>query len=177
MIDPTTGTVNIAYDPILEYEKGFYMQYMDEINIYTKTKDNTLKQIFRGYIQNINHDKDRTKITINMTNTLINGQKRFILENMILLGGEKETTDYDYELYHSFNKYGEAIKFLCDIMEITLKNNINENYLVNGEHYNNGLAVTYGNQGTISRLAVDGMTYSNGGTYIMLRNKSEATSF
>lgn len=182
MIDPTTGTINIAYDPALEYideegTEGFYMEYMDEINVYSKTKDNEYKQIFGGYIQNLSYDKDRTKITINVSDTLVIGQKKFILNNMVLLGGEKESTDYDSELYRSFKKYGEAIKYLCDILEITLKNNINENYLVNGEHYNTGLAVTYGKTGTISEFAVDSMTYSVSGTYIMLRNKSEGTNY
>lgn len=182
MIEPQTGSIKIAYDPELEYtnsigDEQFYIQYMDEVNIYSKTKDNDLKQIFGGYVQNLSYDKDRTQITINIADTLIIGQKKYILNNMVLLGGEKESTDYDSELYRSFEKYGEAIKYLCDIMEITLKNNINENYLVNGEQYNTGLAVTYGKSGTIKEFAVDGMTYSVGGTYIMLRNKSEGMNF
>ena len=176
-IKPAEATISIGYDNAFECdesESGFYMDYRDEINIYTKDDDGDLKQLFGGYISSILPDADRTKLTISCADRLIDGQNKYVMDSMYLLGGTKKEEEFDEELYHDFQNYGEALKFLCDIYEVTLKNNINENYLVNGEVYESGLAVTYGKSGNAKNVHATEMTVSENETFTTIRNNAKA---
>lgn len=178
-VKPTELTVKIGYDDAFECTdspSGFYMDYHDEINVYVKDEDGELKQCFGGYISSILPDNDRTTLTINAADRLIDGQNRYVMDSMYLLGGTKEQTDYDSELYHDFENYGQALKYLCDIYETTLKNNINENYLVAGEAYESGLAVTFGTAGNAKNVHANNCSVSNNETFITLRNNPSAES-
>ena len=177
LIKPAEATVTIGFDDSFECElsdSGFYMDYRDEINIYTKDDDGEIKQLFGGYISSILPDADRTKLTVSCADRLIDGQNKYVMDSMYLLGGTKKEEEYDEELYHDFGSYGEALKYLCDICEVTLKNNINENYLVSGESYQTGLAVTYGTQGNAKNLHGTEMTISENATFTTVRNNAKA---
>lgn len=172
-------SIKIGYDDDFECadsQSGFYIDYHDEINVYVKDDDSELKQVFGGYISSILPDSDRTTLTITGADRLVDGQNRYVMDSMYLLGGTKEETDYDNELYHDFSNYGEALKYLCDICEVTLKNNINENYLVNGEAYETGLAVTFGKNGNATNVHANNSSISDNETFITLRNNPSAQS-
>lgn len=179
-VKPSEVSVTIGYDDAFECadsESGFYMDYRDEMNIYTKDDDDEIKQLFGGYISSILPDADRTKLTITGADRLIDGQNKYIMDSMYLLGGTQVVEDYDNELYHDFNSYGEALKFLCDIFESTLKNNINENYLVNGEAYETGLAVTFGKNGNAKNVHATEMTVSENENFVTVRNNPSAEKY
>ena len=179
-IKPSEINVSIGYDDAFECDSsqsGFYFDYRDEINIYTKDDEGDLKQLFGGYISSILPDNDRTKLTITGADRLIDGQNKYVMDSMYLLGGTKEIEDYDAELYHDFKNYGEALKYLCDIFENTLHNNINENYLVNGEAYETGLAVTFGTKGNAKNVHATNMTVSENETFATLRNNSDSSKY
>jgi len=172
-IKPAEASISIGYDDSFECpdsESGFYMDYRDEINIYTKDEDDELKQLFGGYISSILPDSDRTKLTITAADRLIDGQNKYVMDSMYLLGGTKVAEEYDAELYHDFKTYGEALKYLCDICETSLKNNINENYLVNGEAYETGLAITFGKKGNAKNVHATEMSVSENETFTTIRN-------
>jgi len=180
MVKPAEISISIGYDDAFECfdsKSGFYMDYMDEMNVYVKDNEDEIKQIFGGYISSILPDADRTKLTITGADRLIDGQNKFIMDSMYLLGGTSITEEYDSELYHDFGSYGEALKFLCDIYETTLKNNINENYLVNGEAYESGLAITFGKQGNAQNVHATEMTVEENETFVMVRNSPDATKY
>lgn len=176
-VKPAEISLSIGYDDAFECDispSGFYMDYKDEINLYTHDDDGEKKQIFGGYISSILPDDNRTKLTIKGADRLIDGQNKYVLDSMYLLGGTAEITDYTPEMYYDFDSYGKALKYLCGIYELSLKNNINENYLVAGESYQTGLAGTYGTNGNVKNVHV-----SNGGAeesenFVTLRNNPAA---
>jgi len=179
-VKPAEVSLSIGYDDAFECpdsESGFYMDYRDEINIYTKDEDEEILQLFGGYISSILPDSDRTKLTITCADRLIDGQNKYVMDSMYLLGGTKVAEDYDQELYHDFQSYGEALKYLCDICETTLKNNINENYLVGGEAYETGLAITFGKQGNAKNVHATEMTVSENETFTTIRNNPNADKY
>jgi len=180
MVKPTELSCTIGYDDAFECltsPSGFYFDYRDEINVYIKDDDDELRQIFGGYISSILPDSDRTKLTITAADRLVDGQNKYVMDSMYLLGGTKKDEDYDDQLYHDFNNYGQALKFLCDIMENTLQNNINENYLVAGEAYETGLAVTFGDEGNAKNVHATEMSTTNNTTFVTVRNNPSAEKY
>lgn len=179
-VKPAEASVTVGYDDDFECpssESGFFMDYRDEMNIYIKDEEDEIKQIFGGYLSSILPDADRTKLTITCADRLIDGQNKYVLDSMYLLGGTTVQEEYDDELYHNFNSYGEALKFLCDTHEVTLQNNINENYLVAGESYENGLAVTFGSSGNALNVHGANMDIQENMTFICVRNQPSAEEF
>lgn len=172
---PAEVNCTVAYDDDFECSlsnSSFYMDYHDEMNIYTKDEDGQLKQIFGGYLSSILPDNDRTTLTITGADRLIDGQNKYILNEMFLLGGKSEHEDYMGEDYKDFQKYGEALKYLCDLFEVTLKNNINENFLVGGESYNNAVTCTYGENGNTPLVYSSDVDVETSSNFITVRNRA-----
>lgn len=179
-VKPSEVSVTIGYDDAFECplsQSGFYMDFRDEMNVYVKDNEDEIKQIFGGYLSSILPDADRTKLTITGADRLIDGQNKYVLDSMYLLGGTTKQEEYDAELYHDFTNYGEALKFLCDSFESTLQNNINENYLVAGESFENGLAITFGSTGNANNVHVSNMSMEENATFTTLRNDASAEDF
>ena len=180
MVKPSEMTLEILYDDDFEYEEspsGFVFDYRDEINFYVKDNDNEIQRIFGGYISSILPDSDRTKLTIACADRLVDGQNKYILDQMALQQGTKSQTDDEYtdEMTKNFDNYPEALKYLCDIHEVTLWSNITKDYTVDGEKFNEGLSITYGTDKKIDKVeTVNGLTTVNS-NYIMLRNASDST--
>lgn len=170
---PSEVTCTVGYDDDFECKdssSGFYIDYHDEMNIYTKDEDGNIKQIFGGYVSSILPDNDRTKLTITGADRLIDGQNKYVLNEMFLLGGTTNHEDYLGEDYKDFPRYGSALKYLCDLFEVTLKNNINENYLVGGESYANAVTCTYGEDGNIKDVKSSDVTLNTNKNFITVRN-------
>lgn len=170
---PSEVTCTVGYDDDFECKdssSGFYIDYHDEMNIYTKDEDGNIKQIFGGYVSSILPDNDRTKLTITGADRLIDGQNKYVLNEMFLLGGTTNHEDYPGEDYKDFPRYGSALKYLCDLFEVTLKNNINENYLVGGESYANAVTCTYGEDGNIKDVKSSDVTLNTNKNFITVRN-------
>lgn len=170
---PSEVTCTVGYDDDFECKdssSNFYIDYHDEMNIYTKNEDGNIKQIFGGYVSSILPDNDRTKLTITGADRLIDGQNKYVLNEMFLLGGTTNHEDYLGEDYKDFPRYGSALKYLCDLFEVTLKNNINENYLVGGESYANAVTCTYGEDGNIKDVKSSDVTLNTNKNFITVRN-------
>lgn len=174
MVKPSELVVEIGYDDAFECfasQSGFYMDYMDEVNFYVKDNDGEVKQVFGGYLSSILPDEDRTKLTLHCADRLVDGQNRYILDEMALGGG---TSALDNSTLN-FNSYGQALKYLCNCFENTLQSSISENFLVEGEKYSKGFKITYGKNKIIKSIPVINGYSTAHNNYIEIRNKPSGT--
>lgn len=177
MMKPSEAELKILFDDAFEcYDSpsGFYLDYMDEVNITIKDNDGDLVQVFGGYISSILPNDNRTEITIHCADRLVDGQNKYILDELVLGGGTKAVSEDNYSasMRKSFDTYTQALKYLCDSYETTLQSNIKPNFLVDGEKYSKGFVITYGKNKTIKNIKTtngESKAYNN---YIMLRNKA-----
>ena len=127
---------------------GMYFNYGDEINIYVKEnslESNTqMVRRFGGYLSTIQKSNDKKTVTFSCADRLIDGESKFILDALLIQKGTTSKSEMEYNKPINFNNYGQALKYLCDIHELTLKSNIKKNYLVAGEKYSTGLALKFG---------------------------------
>ena len=181
MTKPTELTAEIFYDPIFECNEspsGFYIDYHDEVNFYVKTDDGkTIKRIFGGYVSSILPNNDRTTLTIACADRLIDGQNKYILDEMWLGGGQTDTKESEYptSMIKDFDSYPKALEYLCNIHEITLKSNVSNQYTVDGEKFHKGIILTYGSSKNIKKIPVTNAISTPSKNYIMVRNKSSSS--
>ena len=127
---------------------GMYFNYGDEINIYVKENslESNTKMVrrFGGYLSTIQKSNDKKTVTFSCADRLIDGESKFILDALLIQKGTTSKSEMEYNKPINFNNYGQALKYLCDIHELTLKSNIKKNYLVAGEKYSTGLALKFG---------------------------------
>jgi len=179
-INPSEISFEIGYDTALEYwqsQSGFYMDYNDEVNVYLKGQGDKLEtRIFGGYLSSILPDSNRTILNISCADRLIDGQNRYILTQMRLLGGSTLPLENEYtsDMDINFNTYGEALKYLCKCMELTLNNNIGDNNLVTGETAKIGFNVEFGKNKQIKKVTTKNSTAKVSKNFITLRNKPSA---
>lgn len=179
MTKPSELQCTIGYDDALECEdspSGFYIDYRDEVNFYVKDDDKQIERVFGGYVSSILPDEKRTKLTIHCADRLVDGQNKYILDQMAMAGGTVKQSEDEYEdgMTKNFNSYAEALKYVCDCHETTLNTNISKNFLVDGEKNASGLAITYGKKKLVKSIKAsngDVKAYDN---YIMIRNKPSA---
>ena len=176
MVKPSELQVEVGYDDRFEcYDSpsGFYIDYMDEANYYVKDNDGVIRRVFGGYVSSILPNDDKTKLTIHCADRLVDGQNKYILDLMKMQGGTSsdDTDKYEDGMTKDFTTYGQALKYLCDIHEVTLKSNISKNYLVDGEKYSKGLQITYGKNKTIKTVQVSNGYSTPSNNFIELRNK------
>jgi len=177
--DPTEASIEIGYDDAFENDlsrSGFYMDYVDEVNIYVKETANegnkAMIRRFGGYISNVKHDDDRTNITLSCADRLIDAEHIFILDMLLILQGTVDKKDWEYYNPINFRSYGEALKYLCDTFQTTLKSNIKKNYLVQGEKYSTGLAIKFGKKKDVKKFVTKNMHLNIHNNFITVRNKS-----
>ena len=171
-------SVEIGYDDDFENDlspSGFYMDYMNECNLYVKDINGKTQRVFGGYISSILPDKDRTKLTITAADRLRDGNNKYILDEIKLIGGDKVESDYSLGMSKNFYRYGQVLKFLCNHYEVTLKSNVSKNYLVEGEKFRDGLTLKYGSQKNIKTIKATYGTTKPSKKFIMIRNNSLST--
>ena len=173
-------TVTIGYDDALEYPaspSGFYIDYMDECNLYVKDTEENIIQIFGGYVSSIQEDDDRTQLTIHCADRLQGGENKYVLAELAFKRGTRsfDTNEYTDDMEISFENYAQALKYLCSCYEVTLDSNIDDNYLVGGEKYHEGFIIDYGKRNEkLSVSAVNGIVENNQ-NFVTLRNQSDAS--
>jgi len=180
MTKPTELSCEVFYDDAFECDdspSGFFIDYHDECNFYVKTDDGSIKQIFGGYVSSILPDSDRKKLTIACADRLVDGQNKYVLDQMRMGGGTTDLKDTGYSkgMSKDFDSYPKALKYLCDLHEVTLDSNISKSYTVDGESFHEGFTITYGSSKKVKKI-----TATNGETkvsknYIMLRNKASSS--
>ena len=172
MLKPTELQVTVGYDDDFECNNspsGLYMDYMDECNLYVRNSEGNIERVFGGYVSTPLPDKDRRKITIHCADRLRDGQNKYILDELVLQGGDGGNSDYEKEDVISFDKHGEVLKYLCELYEISLKNNIEGGYVAN-EKFDNGFTVVFGNKKRGNVKNVKKIDVSNG--EVKFNNKS-----
>ena len=180
MVKPNEMTAEILYDTALECDdspSGFFIDYHDEVNFYVRDNDNEVRRIFGGYVSSILPDSDRTKLTIACADRLVDGQNKYILDQMVLQQGTKSQKDDEYtdDMTKNFDNYPQALKYLCDIHEVTLQSNITKDYTVDGEKFNEGLSITYGTEKKITEIPTTNGYATSNTNYILLRNQADST--
>lgn len=156
---------------------GLYFDYGDEINIYVKenSSDSTDKMVrrFGGYLSTIQKSNDKKTVTFSCADRLIDGESKFILDSLLIQKGTTSKSEMEYNKPINFNNYGQALKYLCDIHEITLKSNIKKNFLVAGEKYSTGLSLRFGKKKDIKdpkKLKAKNSTVKLHNKFITVRN-------
>lgn len=175
---PAELSMTIGYDNSFECSdspSGFYMDYRDEVNCYVRDEYDSLQQVFGGYLSSVLPNDKMTTMTVTAVDRLSDGNKKYIMEAMSLLGGTSSHEDYTSAMTHDFDTYGEALKHLCDLCEESLQNNVNENFLVAGENYNNCLTATFGSKGTVKSVKTVNMTSTVSDNFITVRNNPDAS--
>ena len=179
MTKPSELQCSIGYDDALECEdspSGFYIDYRDEVNFYVKDNDKQIERVFGGYVSSILPNENRTTLTLHCADRLVDGQNKYILDQMVLQGGTVKQSEDEYTdgMTKNFNSYGEALKYVCDCHETTLNTNISKNFLVDGEKNAKGLVITYGKNKLVKSIKTSNGISTPYKNYIMIRNKSSA---
>ena len=177
MTKPSEVQVEIAYDEIFECDEspsGFYIDYMDECNLYLKDDENNIVRIFGGYISSILPDSDMTKLTLHCADRLNDGETKYVLDHIALGGGttSQKTDDYTDGMTKNFSSYPATLKYLCELYENSLQTNISKDYTVDGEKFNNGLTISFGKKKTVKSIPTTNGYSTAYNNYILLRNKS-----
>lgn len=177
--NPTEASFKIGYNWQLENElsaSGFYMDYMDEVNIYVKESgfinDTSFVRRFGGYISSISSDKDNKELTISCADRLIDAQDKYMLNALFIAGTTSQDLDYYKPLL--VNSYGEALKYLSDVFEVTLNTNIKKNFLVEGEKYSTALSLKFGSKKNIKKVETANAYAEVNKKFITVRNNASA---
>ena len=171
MTKPSELSLTILYDDAYECEQspsGFFIDYMDEVNFYIKDNNGKVRRAFGGYVSSVLPNANRTQLSIHCADRLVDGQNKYILDELTLQGGkdsEKKNMTKD------FSSYTQILKYICDVHEVTLKSNISKNYLVEGEKYNSGFTITYGKKKAVKKIPSTNGYTSVADNHIMIRNK------
>ena len=180
MVDPAEASFEILYSQSFDCDltkSGFYMDYMDEVNIYFREDDKSSGEIVRrfgGYISSVTLNDDRTRMQFNCGDRLQDGESKYILDSLLILYGTTDNKDAEWYNPINFNSYGQALKYLCDIFGNTLNSNIGKNYLVQGEVYSQGLAIKFGKQKDIKKVTTQNATAKVNNNNITLRNNASS---
>lgn len=172
MIKPRNVKVTLAYDDILESlnnPNGFSIGYNDECNLFVKTTDDSIVQIFGGYVDDIS--KSDTTFELTCKDRLRDTEKRYIMDYLTIQNGTKKDTEH--KEYKNFTKYEELLKFLCDVCEVTLKNNIPSNYWINTGKYSKGHVISFGKKKDIKKVTASNGTVTVHNNSIVLRNNDD----
>lgn len=176
MSKPSELQCTIGYDDAFECEdspSGFYIDYMDEVNFYVKDNDGKIQTVFGGYVSSILPNANRTELTIHCADRLADGQNKYVLDEMKIQDGTTKLSEDEYSdgMTKNFKNYAQALKYLCDIHEVTLKSNISSNNLVEGEQFSTGLVITYGSKKAVKKIPTTNGKASIAKNYVTLRNK------
>ena len=178
MTKPSEANFTVAYSQTFDNplsRSGFYMDYMDEVNIYYRVNDKLNGEVVRrfgGYISTVKLDNDRTTLQFSCADRLQEGETKYILDTLLILNGTTASNEMEYYNPINFNSYGQALKYICDVFEVTLDSNISKNYLVQGEKYSTGFAIKFGKNKDIKKIKTTNCTTKVNKNNIMLRNNA-----
>ena len=171
MIKPSELSLTVLYDDAYKCDEspsGFYIDYMDEVNFYVKNNDGVVERVFGGYVSSILPNANLTQLSIHCADRLVDGQNKYVLDELKLQGGTKNEKK---RLVKNFKSYTHILKYLCNIHETTLKSNISSNYLVEGEKFSKGFTITYGKKKSIKKIPTTNGYSTTSNNHITIRNK------
>lgn len=115
---------------------NFLFDYRDEVNFHLINNNGDMEQVFGGYISSCTLNSNETELTVNCAGRLIDGEKRYIVEEMNIGGTASVLEDsYPKEYIRNFDNYNQAVEYLCDNYELSLNSNMHE--LITAKQYDN----------------------------------------
>ena len=166
----------IGYDDSFECNdspSGFYIDYMDECNLYVKNNEGIIERVFGGYISTPLPDDTRKEITIHSADRLKDGENKYILDQLLLQNGNSETTEYVKPI--SFDSYAEVIRYLCRMYEITLNSNVAEVLHIENEKFRDGFTISFGKNKDVKKIPVTNGQVTINKNNVTLRNNADGS--
>lgn len=104
---------------------NYLFDYRDEANLYLMNSEGEMEQVFGGYVSSCSLGNNETTLTINCAGRLIDGEKRFIVEEMEV-GGTASRLEENFPLEYTvrFDNYNNATEYLFDNYEQPLNSNV-----------------------------------------------------
>ena len=104
---------------------NYIFDYRDEVNFHLINTDGEMEQVFGGYVSSCSLGSNDTILTINCAGRLIDGEKRYIVEEMEIGGMASRLEDnYPLEYTRRFDNYNDATEYLFDNYEQPLSSNV-----------------------------------------------------
>ena len=139
MVGADELTVELLYDSDWQDSESltnFLFDFRDEVNFYLINNDGEMEQVFGGYISSCTLGSNETTLTVNCAGRLIDGDNRYIVEEMNI-GGTASILEENYPLEYvrNFDNYNDAIEYLFQNYELGLKSNVYD--IINAKQYEN----------------------------------------
>lgn len=172
-IQPNEATVKIWYNHEMDDESnlsGYLFDFRDEINIYKKDVDDIdFIQLFGGYISTVDVDEKNLIMTLSCADRLIDGDNRYCMQEMVMLGGDSDEIGYEYseDSYQSYDSRGEMLNYLTNIFELPLGNDniLNDDYLKRDFGYQ-----YWYNKANIPKITTKNMIATKTDDFLICRN-------
>lgn len=151
---------------------GLVFDYRDEINYYVKSTNNTMVQVFGGYINNLDVDKDLKIITLNCSDRLIDMERRYCLSE-IQVGGKEADTKRTYartDYYKAYDNNTDPLRFLTKHTEVPLMSNVASNDPLVPKKTKT--LATYGKK-KYNKFSMEGINCTIHDDYIYIRNRND----
>ena len=166
-------SVEILYDSAYSDPKSltnFLFDYRDEVNFYLINNNGEMEQIFGGYVSTCTLGSNETVLTINCGGRLIDGEKRYIVEEMCV-GGDASTIEDNYPLEYvrRFDNYNDAVEYLFDNYEKPLNSNMHE--IITAKQYDN-INFDVSEKENFDRAVAENVTKELMPTGVYLRNNA-----
>lgn len=177
-VQPNEATVSIWYNHDLDDTSnlsGYLFDYRDEINIYKKDSDDSdFTQVFGGYITNVDDNEVESNmiLKLNCADRLIDGENRFCLQEIVMLGGETDEKGqaYSKDSFRSYNSRGDVLDYLTNIYELPLFNN----NILQSDYFQKNFGYRYWYDKTsCPSISATNMTYVKGDKCVTIRNGSQ----
>lgn len=176
---PNEATIKIWYNHELDDNSnlsGYLFDFRDEVNIYKKDPTDTdLVQIYGGYISTVTVDEDNLIMTLNCADRLIDGENRYCLQEMVMLGGEtdeKKINDYSKDSYSNYIDRATMLDYLTHCYELPLDNSniIEDDYFK--KQFPKGYKFSY-KKGSSPKTTFTNMIGTQEKSYMVLRNGNQ----
>ena len=170
-------SVVILYDSAYSDPKSltnYIFDYRDEVNFHFINNDGEMEQVFGGYVSSCSLSSNETELTINCAGRLIDGEKRYIVEEMNV-GGEASNLDENYPLEYirRFENYNDALEYLFNNYEQPLHSNIHD--IISAKQYDN-IPFDVTDKEHFDRCVAENLTKELMPTGVYLRNGAGASN-
>ena len=115
---------------------NYFFDFRDEVNFYLINNDGEMEQVFGGYVSSCTLGSNNTILTVNCAGRLIDGDNRYIVEEMNI-GGTASILEENYPLEYvrNFDNYNDAIEYLFQNYELPLSSNVYD--IIHAKQYEN----------------------------------------
>lgn len=149
---------------------NYIFDYRDEVNFYLINSEGEMEQVFGGYVSNCSLASNETSLTINCAGRLIDGEKRYLVEEMELGGiASRLEENYPLDYVRRFISYNDATQYLFENYEQQLSSNIDK--IISASKYE-GVNFDYTNADTLAMCTTENITTEMMPLGVYIRNGS-----